>query len=372
MTGRLAAEAQTPSAAYAAGVAQGRWQSDPAQQAVLPELDRIQRALSARSRPNVWQRLRARWRAPPPVPVPGLYLWGGVGRGKTFLVDLLFDAVPGRRKLRVHFHRFMAQVHAHLRELPDHSDPLVAVAADFSRQARLLVLDEFVVTDIGDAMILARLLEHLFANGVTLVTTSNTAPQWLYRDGLQRARFVPAIALIGRHCHIHELRSASDWRLRQLTQAPVYLQPLNVTHADMLAECFAMLSANVEPETGPLQVLGRALPVRGIAEGVVWFDFATLCEGPRAVDDYIEIARSFHTVLIADVPQFDASRDDAARRFIHLVDEFYDRSVNLIVTAAASAPALYRGERLAAAFARTSSRLIEMQSADYLAREHRA
>lgn len=370
MTGQLAADAQTPTVAYNAGVANGRWQADSAQQAVLAELDRIQRALSARRRPNFWQRLRARWRVPPAV--PGLYLWGGVGRGKTFLVDLLFDAVPGRRKLRVHFHRFMAQVHAQLRDLPEHSDPLATVAADFARHARLLVLDEFVVTDIGDAMILARLLEHLFASGVTLVTTSNTAPEGLYRDGLQRARFVPAIALIARHCRVRELRSASDWRLRQLTQAPVYLHPADANHAAMLAECFALLSANVELEKGPLQVLGRALPVRGMAEGVVWFDFATLCEGPRAVDDYIEIARSFHTVLIAEVPQFDASRDDAARRFIHLVDEFYDRNVNLIVTAAASPMALYHGERLAAAFARTSSRLIEMQSADYLAREHRA
>jgi len=370
MTGGWVAAAPTPSAAYAAGVASGRWQADPAQQALLPELDRLHGALGARRRPPCWQRLRARWRVP--APVPGLYLWGGVGRGKTFLVDLLFDAVPGRRKLRVHFHRFMAQVHAQLRDLPEHSDPLAHIAAALAQRVRLLVLDEFVVTDIGDAMLLARLLEGLFGHGVTLVTTSNSAPSQLYRDGLQRARFLPVIALIGRHCHVRELASASDYRLRQLTRAPVYLHPLDAANAGMLAACFAMLSANVEAETGPLPVLDRTLPVRGLAEGVVWFDFATLCEGPRAVADYIEIARSFHTVLIAGVPQFDASRDDAARRFIHLVDEFYDRNVNLILSAAVAAPALYRGERLAAAFARTSSRLIEMQSAEYLAREHRA
>jgi cell division protein ZapE len=370
MSGRLAANAATPARAYADGVAADRWQADPAQQAVLAELDRIQHALMARRKPRCWQRLRARWR--PPGAVPGLYLWGGVGRGKTFLVDLLYDTVPGRRKLRIHFHRFMAQVHARLRDLPEHSDPLATVAADLAREARLLVLDEFVVTDIGDAMILARLLEGLFAHGVILVTTSNTAPNNLYRDGLQRARFLPAITLIERHCHVRELTSASDYRLRQLTQAPVYLHPLDPDNARMLAECFAMLSANVDPESGPLRVLGRELPVRGIAEGVVWFDFAALCEGPRAVDDYIEIARSFHTVLISDVPRFDPGRDDAARRFIHLVDEFYDRNVNLILSAAADATRLYQGERLGPAFERTSSRLIEMQSADYLAREHRA
>lgn len=359
----------TPSQHYAAGVAAGRWQADPMQLAVLPLLDRIRAGLRDRRIAGGWF---SRWFAKAaPTAVRGLYLWGGVGRGKTFLVDLLFESASGVRKRRQHFHRFMAEVHARLNALPGQSDPLALVAAAIAADSRLLVLDEFVVTDIGDAMILARLLDRLFARGVTLVATSNTAPKNLYRDGLQRARFLPAIALIERHCRIHELASATDYRLRQLTQAPVYLSPLNAEAEHTLKACFAMLSANVAAESGPLALLGRKLPVKAMAEGAVWFDFDVLCDGPRAVADYIEIARSFHTVLISAVPQFDSSRDDAARRFVHLIDEFYDRNVNLIVSAAVGPLELYRGERLAAAFERTSSRLIEMQSADYLAREHR-
>lgn len=360
----------TPSQRYAAGVAAGRWLPDPMQQALLPLLDHMVAALRQ-------QRLRARWiaRCLPHTasqPVRGLYVWGAVGSGKTFLADLAFESAAGVRKRRQHFHHFMAEVHARLNSLPEQADPLVRVAADIARTARLLLLDEFVVSDIGDAMILSRLLDHLFAHGVTLLTTSNSAPKNLYRDGLQRARFAPAIALIERHCQVHHLVSVADYRLRQLTQAPVYLSPLGAAAEHALDSCFAMLSANSVHEAGPLTVAGRALRVRAMAKGVVWFDFATLCEGPRAVADYIEIARSFHTVLLSNVPQFDAHHDDAARRFVHLIDEFYDRHVNLIVSAATAPLALYCGERVAQAFARASSRLIEMGSADYLAREHRA
>jgi cell division protein ZapE len=360
----------TPSQHYAAGVAANRWQADPLQQAVLPVLDHIACKLRKQHAAKGW--LARLFAKAAPTPVQGLYLWGGVGRGKTFLVDLLFESAHGLRKRRQHFHRFMADVHARLNALPEQPDPLAVVAVDLAADARLLVLDEFVVADIGDAMILARLLEHLFAAGVTLVTTSNTAPKNLYRDGLQRARFLPAIALIESHCQVHELVSGTDYRLRQLTQAPVYLSPLGADAEHTLEACFAMLSANIQSEPGPLTLLGRTLPVKAMAEGAVWFDFATLCEGPRAVADYIEIARSFHTVLISGVPQFDGNHDDAARRFVHLIDEFYDRNVNLILSAAVGPLDLYRGERLAHAFERTSSRLIEMQSADYLAREHRA
>ncbi|PKM06357.1 MAG: cell division protein ZapE [Gammaproteobacteria bacterium HGW-Gammaproteobacteria-4] len=360
----------TPAQHYAAGVAAGLWQADPMQQAVLPLLDRILAQLLRQRAAGGWF---SRWFAKSaPAPVTGLYLWGGVGRGKTFLVDLLFESAHGLRKRRQHFHRFMTEVHTRLNALPGQSDPLAIVAADIAADARLLVLDEFVVADIGDAMILARLLEHLFAAGVTLVTTSNTAPKNLYRDGLQRARFLPAIALIERHCQVHELVSGTDYRLRQLTQAPVYLSPLGADAEHTLEACFAMLSANIEREPGPLMLLGRELPVKAMAEGAVWLDFAVLCDGPRAVADYIEIARGFHTVLVSNVPQFDGHREDAARRFVHLIDEFYDRNVNLILSAAVGPLDLYRGERLAHAFERTSSRLIEMQSADYLAREHRA
>lgn len=358
-----------PSAAYAAGVAEGRWQPDPAQAEALHELDRIQARLGARP-PGPLARLRAR--LAPPSAVQGLYLWGGVGRGKTFLTDLLFDHVPLRRKQRWHFHRFMGHVHARLAALGHRPDPLAEVAGKLADEARLLVLDEFFVSDIGDAMILGRLLEHLFGRGTTLVTTSNTVPAELYRDGLQRARFLPAIALLERHCRVLKLDSPTDYRLRQLTQAPVYRHPLGEAAEAALAETWARLAADCPREAGPLQILGRHLPVKAMAEGLVWFDFATLCEGPRAVADYIEIARDFHTIFVSGVPAFDGGNDDPARRFVHLVDEFYDRHVNLVLSADAAPTDLYRGHRLRHEFERTASRLIEMQSVAYLAMEHRA
>lgn len=359
-----------PSAIYAAGVAAGRWQADPAQQPALAALDRIHRELLAAAPTGLLARLRARFAAPP-APVAGLYLWGGVGRGKTFLVDLLFDHLPIAHKQRWHFHRFMGQVHARLRALPERADPLAEVAGALAGELRLLVLDEFFVGDIGDAMILGRLLEALFARGVTLVTTSNTVPAELYRDGLQRARFVPAIRQLERHCQVLKLESPTDYRLRQLTRAAVYHHPLGEAAEAQLAAVWQRLTADVPAEAGPLRIHGRVLPARALAEGLAWFDFAALCEGPRAVADYIELARDFHTVLVSGVPLFDGGNDDPARRFVHLVDEFYDRHVNLIVSAAAAPTALYRGQRLRHEFERTASRLIEMQSAEYLAREHR-
>jgi cell division protein ZapE len=359
-----------PSAAYAAGIASGRWSDDPAQRAVLVELDRIHAGLTAGERHRgMLARLRrlGRRRRPP----CGLYLWGGVGRGKTFLVDLFFDQLPIAGKRRVHFHRFMGEVHARLRALGQRSDPLVEVAAALAGDLRLLCLDEFVVSDIGDAMILARLLEQLFARGVVLVTTSNTEPAQLYRDGLQRARFLPAIALLQQHCVVQRIDSCSDYRLRALTQAPVYHHPLGAEADAALAAVYRRLSADAIADREPLQINDRIIETVASAEGVAWFEFSALCQGPRSVADYIEIARDFHSVLLANVPAFDSDHDNEARRFVHLVDEFYDRNVNLIVSAAAPITTLYRGQRLQGEFERTASRLIEMQSADYLAREHR-
>jgi cell division protein ZapE len=360
----------SPSAAYAAGIASGRWSDDPAQRAALVELDRIHAGLIVGNRHRgLLGRLRRLFGEPPPP--RGLYLWGGVGRGKTFLVDLFFDQLPIAGRRRVHFHRFMGEIHARLRALGERSDPLVEVAAELAAELQLLCLDEFVVSDIGDAMILGRLLEALFARDVVLVTTSNTEPARLYRDGLQRARFLPAIALLQRHCVVHRIDSRTDYRLRALTQAPVYRHPLGAEADAALAAVYHRLSADAITDREPLQINDRVIPTVARAEGVVWFDFGPLCDGPRSVADYIEIARDFHTVLVAGVPQFDAGNDNAARRFVHLVDEFYDRNVNLVLTAAVALTELYRGERLQADFERTSSRLIEMQSADYLAREHR-
>lgn len=366
----VAGDAATPpSQAYAAGVDEGRWTMDPAQRPALDALDRIHTELARARRRGPLRRLTAKLR--PPDAVRGLYLWGGVGRGKTFLVDLLFAQAPVRRRWRIHFHRFMQHVHAQLAAAGERSDPLDGVAAEIAARARLLVLDEFFVSDIGDAMILGRLLEGLFERGVTLVTTSNIEPAGLYRDGLQRARFLPAIGLIEQHCQVLELVSPRDYRLRQLTAGGVYHQPLGPGAEQALAAAWVRLTAEAPLIEGSLEVNDRVLAPRAMAEGVVWFDFAELCEGPRAVADYIEIARDFHTVLLSGVPRFDERNENAARRFVHLVDELYDRQVNLVLSADADAVSLYAGQRLHKEFERTGSRLVEMQSAQYLALEHR-
>jgi len=356
-----------PIDAYLEGAAAGRWLKDPAQLAALRELERIHAALLQPRKAKLLDRLRGR-RPPPPR---GLYLWGGVGRGKTFMVDLFFEQLPIAAKRRVHFHRFMTEVHERLRALPGREDPLAEVAEDLADEIRLLCLDEFFVVDIGDAMILGRLLQHLIARGVCLVTTSNTVPDNLYRDGLQRERFLPAIALLNAHCVVHEIASATDYRLRKLRQGRTWLVPDDDSAEAELHALFERLTVEAEPSGAHCEVNGRTIPCRRQAEGVVWFDFAALCEGPRAVADYIELARDFHTVLLSGLPQMDASRDNAARRFVHLVDEFYNRAVNLVVAAAVPIPEIYIGERLRHEYERTSSRLIEMQSEDYLGREHR-
>ncbi|QSX74217.1 AFG1 family ATPase [Lysobacter arenosi] len=364
----------TPSALYAAGVARGDWNDDPAQHAALRELDRVHAALLVPRKRGLLDGLLGR----KPEAAKGLYLWGGVGRGKTFLIDMFYDSLPAQDnsddpigKRRTHFHRFMREVHAQLRAHAGESDPLAAIARKWGQELRVLVLDEFFVNDIGDAMLLGRLLERLFAEGVALVTTSNTEPRNLYKDGLQRASFVPAIAQLERHCRVLHLDSAHDYRLRALTRSPVYRAPLDAASDTWLGERWHELTATCPREEGPLVIDGREIPVRALAEGHAWFDFAALCEGPRAASDYIEIATECHTVLVGSIPLFDGSNDDPARRFVHLIDELYDRHVNLVCTAAVVPTALYAGNKLAHAFERTASRLIEMQSAEYLALEHR-
>ncbi len=358
-----------PSEAYAAGIAAGNWQADAAQSALLPELDRLHEQLHAAQPDSLIDRLAARFREP--VAVDGLYLWGRVGRGKTFLADLLYDNLGSVPRQRWHFHRFMGEVHARLRALPDTADTLSVVARDMVQDLRLLMLDEFFVGDIGDAMILGRLLEQLVGRGVTLVTTSNIPPSELYRDGLQRASFLPCIALLETHCAVRELASAQDYRLRQLIRAATYIRPPGDAADSALAEHFARIAGHEAGHLEPLHVNGREIPMRACGGGTAWFEFSALCEGPRSAADYIELARRFHTVLISGVPRFDGSNEDAARRFVYLVDEFYDRHVNLLLSAAADPLSLYTGQRVANEFERTGSRLVEMQSADYLAREHR-
>ncbi len=349
---------------------------DAAQRRIVSRLEDLRRRVLARQarQPLLRRSLRLLpGRRRTETPLRGLYLWGGVGRGKTFLADEFFAELPIREKRREHFHRFMHDVHAGLRRHRDRPSPLAQVAAGIAGQARLLCIDEFVVGDIADAMILAALLEALFAGGVTLVATSNQPPAELYRGGLQRERFAPAIALIERHCRVMELDAGIDYRLRQLETARLYFGPETADAEERLASEFERLADGPGERDVRVQVDGRPVRAQREAEDIVWFEFNDICAGPRSTADYIEIARCYHTVFVSRVPVMDPACDDAARRFISMVDEFYDRGVKLILSAAAStAEELYRGERLAFEYRRTASRLHEMQGLPYLARPHRA
>ena len=356
---------------YAAELAARHFTSDAGQLAVVTRLDDLRRRLLELPRGFAVPRWLAALASRDLTPVQGLYLWGGVGRGKTWLMDLFSASLPPTVVRRRHFHRFMHEVHEDLGRLQHHLAPLEQVARGIARRTRVLCLDELYVADIADAMILAGLFTGLTRRGVTLVATSNVPPHELYRDGLQRERFLPAIALLERHLDVVHLAGATDYRLRQLTQAGIYLSADAPATPARLAALFNGLAGEEPRGGGTIEVAGRAIAVLRTSAALAWFDFAALCAGARSQEDYIEIAREYQSVIVAGVPVFDAAHENEARRFIALVDEFYDRNVKLIVSAAAAPAQLYRGERLAALFARTASRLIEMQSEEYLAREHR-
>ncbi len=367
---------QSPQDLYRRDLAQGVIAPDASQQAAVDALQRIYSELDrkwrdAQGRPHWLRLLRAFGRGKPET-VQGLYLWGGVGRGKTYLMDLFFHALPGRRKLRMHFHRFMLMVHRRLGEAKGRSDPLVHVADDIAKDVDIICFDEFFVSDIGDAMILANLLGALFGAGVTLVATSNIEPNRLYEHGLQRRKFMPAIALIERHCAVLNVDGGIDYRLRSLDKAPVFHFPLDAAAERAMQALFAELTRGLRVEQGKvLDIQERKIPTLAWSEGLVWFDFAVLCGGPRSAADYIEIARQYHTVLVSGVPVLGERDDDKARRFITLVDEFYDHGVKLVLSAAVDLADLYQGPDLQFPFARTRSRLLEMQSRDYLGSPHR-
>lgn len=313
-----------------------------------------------------------RRRQPKLPPVQGMYIWGGVGRGKTWLLDLFYNHLPIEKKLRVHFHRFMREVHEELRRLNEQPDPLKEVAARLASRTRVLCLDEFFVSDIGDAMILGQLLTALFDQGVALVTTSNTKPDNLYLNGLQRERFLLAIALLNEHTRVMELDGETDYRLLFLEHARIYHTSLGPEVDQAMAEEFENLAPEAGRVGGTLNVYNREIPVRRVADDVAWFDFMVLCGPPRSQADYLELARSYHTILISNIPTLTPEQDDAARRFLYLLDEFYDRKVKLIISAEQPPESLYQGNRLAFEFQRAESRLLEMQSREYLAMEHRA
>jgi cell division protein ZapE len=363
----------SPAARYRDLLTAPGFAEDPAQARVVALLDDLYWRLKRRPPPPegfIGRMLRRNRTVAEPI--TGLYLWGGVGRGKTLLMDLFCDCLPSGGRTRIHFHRFMQRVHHELRGLAGTPNPLERVADRLAGEARVLCFDEFSVSDIGDAMILGELLGGLFARGVTLVATSNVAPDRLYENGLQRRRFLPAIELLQRHTVVHNVDGAVDYRLRVLERAEIYHSPLDRTAEKGLQTSFTALAPDALARDVVLEVEGRPIRARAVAEGVVWFEFAELCLGPRSQNDYIEIARVFHTVLLANVRRFTNRNEDAARRFISLIDEFYDRSVKLIISAEVPIADLYQGERLRFEFERTESRLLEMQSHDYLARVHRA
>lgn len=303
----------------------------------------------------------------------GIYLWGGVGRGKTYLMDLFYDCLPFEKKLRTHFHRFMQRIHRNLIELQGEKNPLELVAEQIAEETLVLCFDEFFVSDIADAMILAGLLDALFRRDVVLVTTSNISPHRLYENGLQRESFLPAIELINQNCQVLEIETGIDYRLRSLDQATLFHCPITEQTDELLLQFFYTLAPDKSEikENEVIDILDRNLQTRYCADDVVWFEFRHLCDGPRSAFDYVEIAKLFHALLLSAVPQLDDSRSDQTRRFVALVDELYDRRVKLIISAEAPIQTLYRGDKLSLEFERTRSRLLEMQSHAYLGCEHR-
>ena len=361
--------ALTPAEAHCRNLRSG-FAPDPEQVALAGRLTELQRRLvesdGASWIPSPLRRLFARQAEA----VTGLYLWGGVGRGKTYLMDLFHETLPLARKRRFHFHRFMQRVHADLNDLEGRPDPLKTVADRFAADGRVLCFDEFFVSDIGDAMILAELFRHLFERRVTLVATSNVEPARLYENGLQRRRFLPAIALIERHTEVVHVGGDVDYRLRVLRRGDIYRTAGGIE--DLIGSFRALCHADPVRDEDVI-VNDRPIRARYRAEDAVWFDFDALCRGPRSQNDYIELARLYATVVVHGVPVFDAEAEseNAARRFISLVDEFYDRNVKVLFTAAAPVDALYCGSLLTMEFERTKSRIVEMQSDAYLRRVHK-
>jgi cell division protein ZapE len=336
---------------------------DPAQWRAVERLQQLYEEWSdyKARRSNALKRLLVK----PALP-RGVYLWGPVGRGKSFLMDAFFLCVPLVRKRRVHFHHFMREIHRELDEVKGTEDPLAEVAARTARRWRLMCFDEFHVADIADAMILGRFLEQAMERGVEFVMTSNYAPEALYPDGLQRSRFLPAIELIRQRLDVVPVDNGTDYRRLKMEKLKVY----HVGGDAPLERIFAELK-DVEEERQPLDVEGREIAYRKRAGGVVWFDFAALCGGPRSYADYVDLARRFHTVMLSGVPRMSPKESDAARRFTWLVDVFYDDKVNLVVSAEAEPEALFQAGEQAAEFQRTVSRLYEMQSVEYLRAERR-
>ncbi len=340
---------------------------DAAQVAALERLQRLHDELLAFKKAR---RSLLRWVNPPTIP-RGVYFWGGVGRGKSFLMDAFYAALPYRRKTRVHFHAFMRSVHEELKTLRREEDPLSTVASRIARRYRVICFDEFHVSDVADAMILGRLLSALFGHGVVFVMTSNYRPADLYPNGLQRQNLLPTIALLDQWLDLIEVDGGTDYRLRELEHADVYYTPLSGAVDAELAARFERMRPGPDEDLG-LSIESRTFKARARAGSLVWFDFATLCEGPRSQIDYLELARRFAVVIVSGVPRLTPDMGNAARRFTWLVDVLYDHRVKLLLSAAVPTEELYREGPNSQEFPRTVSRLIEMRTREYMALPHQA
>jgi cell division protein ZapE len=365
-----------PLARYQQDLQRDDFSYDASQEVAVKHLQRLYDDLvkDQAEQPKVGMFSRFFSKEKPKTPVKGLYFWGGVGRGKTYLMDTFFESLPFARKNRTHFHRFMQRVHADLNGLVGQKDPLDIIAKKYAQESCIICFDEFFVSDITDAMILGGLFERLFAQGVSLVATSNIVPDGLYLNGLQRARFLPAIALLKEHTEIVNVDGGVDYRLRVLEQAQLYYSPLGAAADVSLNTSFENLAPDLNEvvECEAIEVNGRQIISRRCCEDVVWFDFEAICLGARSQNDYIELAKIYHAVLVSNVPQLGRENDDAARRFINLVDEFYDSGVKLILSAAVPIFEIYTEGKLSFEIERTKSRLLEMQSHEYLAKAHKA
>lgn len=367
----------TPWELYQEDLKRDGFAHDSAQENAVKHLQRLYDDLieqeEKRKKKKVLSQVKSLFKKEEVIPVKGVYFWGGVGRGKTYLVDTFYDALPFEKKMRTHFHRFMQRVHQDLTRLSGEKNPLDIVAADIANEATIICFDEFFVTDIGDAMILGGLMQKLFAHGVSLVSTSNIVPDELYKNGLQRHRFIPAIELLNKYTEVVNVDSGVDYRLRTLEQAQLYHCPLGDGAEKSLQSSFnKLINDHSEVQTDAhIEILNRQIPIKAMAENVLWCDFEHLCEGARSQNDYIEIGKLFHTIFLSNIPKMGNQNDDAARRFINLIDEMYDQSVNMIMSADAPITEIYTGGVVEFEFQRTTSRMLEMQSSEYLAREHK-
>ncbi len=351
----------TPIDYYQDYLKKGLIQSDAEQLKVLDRLQKVYDAL------NIEHKKRSGWCGflHKNSTIKGIYLWGGVGIGKTFMMDCFFYTLPFKQKMRMHFHMFMQRVHDELTKHQGEIDPLQRIASEIAKETIVICFDEFFVSDVADAMLLGRLFKALFSKGVCLVATSNIKPDDLYKNGLQRLQFLPAIALIKAHTETIHIISQVDYRLRHLKEAGVFYTPLGPVSDEKMQKAFDHLTSGYKVETSPIDINGRLIPIKKRAHDVIWFEFKEICSIPRSQHDYLVIADHYKTVFISDIPIIPENASDTICLFVSLVDVLYDAKVKLVISAAEPVPELYARGHMILEYARTNSRLIEMQSQDY-------